>query len=127
MAPKSVPVPMIRRVRLQNFRSIGECDVTLGPLTILVGPNGSGKSNFLHALDFLSDAVNNGLETAVRRRGGMNSLLSRWALDDPTAMLSIEVELTLSEARQGGYRLALRRTEAGGFRIDEERCRVTVA
>jgi predicted ATPase len=88
MAPKSVPVPMITRVRLKNFRSIAECDVTLGPLTILVGPNGSGKSNFLHALDFLSDALRDGLESALESRGEMDSLLSRWVLDDPEAALS---------------------------------------
>jgi predicted ATPase len=124
MVPKSVPVPMIRRVRLHNFRSIADCDVELGPLTLLVGPNGSGKSNFLHALDFLSDALNIGLESAVRRRGGMNSLLSRWALNDPEATLRIEVELELPEARQGTYSLALRRTTIGGFRLADESARV---
>lgn len=51
------PVPFISRVRLKNYKSIAECDVRLGPLTILVGPNGSGKSNFLDALAFLSRAV----------------------------------------------------------------------
>src|SRR5580700_756789 len=35
------PVPFISRVRLKNYKSIAECDVSLGPLTILVGPNGS--------------------------------------------------------------------------------------
>jgi AAA15 family ATPase/GTPase len=49
MSPRSTPVPMITRVRLRNYRSIAECDVQLGPLTILVGPNGSGKRNFLCA------------------------------------------------------------------------------
>jgi predicted ATPase len=73
VAPKSVSVPMIRRVRLHNFRSIADCDVGLRPLTILVGPNGSGKSNFLHALDFLADALNNGLEGAVRRHGRLTA------------------------------------------------------
>lgn len=125
MAPKSVPVPMIRRVRLHNFRSIADCDVELGPLTLLVGPNGSGKSNFLHALDFLSDALNNGLESAVRRRGGMNSLLSRWALNDPEATLRIEVDLDLAEQRSGTFALALRRTTSGGFKVAEEAVSVT--
>ena len=41
----------ITRVVLRNFKSIGKCDVKLGPLTYLVGPNGSGKSNFMDALD----------------------------------------------------------------------------
>ena len=125
MAPKSVPVPMITRVRLKNFRSIAECDVELGPLTILVGPNGSGKSNFLHALDFVADALNDGLETAVRRRGGMNSLLSRWALDDSDATLEIELELDLPEDRHGVYALSLKRTTAGGYKIAKESALVT--
>jgi AAA15 family ATPase/GTPase len=42
--------PFISRVRLKNFKSIAECDVRLGPLTMLVGPNGSGKSNFLQVV-----------------------------------------------------------------------------
>lgn len=124
MAPKSVPVPMIRRVRLHNFRSIADCDVELGPLTLLVGPNGSGKSNFLHALDFLSDALNNGLDSAVRRRGGMNSLLSRWALNDPDATLRIEVELDLAERMHGYYFIELKRDSAGGYRSVREVCYV---
>jgi predicted ATPase len=39
------PVPWLSRVRVTNYRSIADCDVTLGPLTLLVGPNGTGKSN----------------------------------------------------------------------------------
>ena len=79
------PVPMITRVRLKNYRSIAECDVQLGPLTILVGPNGSGKSNFLDALHFLADAQNLALGGAIRRRGGVPSVLSRWTLGQPDA------------------------------------------
>ena len=51
------PVPFISRVRLKNYKSIAECDVRLGPLTILIGPNGTGKSNFLDALALLARAV----------------------------------------------------------------------
>ncbi len=38
--------PFINRVKLRNYKSIAQCDVSLGPLAILVGPNGSGKSIF---------------------------------------------------------------------------------
>lgn len=34
-------VPFIGRLRLKNYKSIAQCDVSLGPLTILVGPNGT--------------------------------------------------------------------------------------
>ncbi|WP_343414230.1 AAA family ATPase [Candidatus Amarolinea dominans] len=47
----------LRRVVLQNYKSIAGCDVQLGPLTFLVGPNGAGKSNFLDALRFVADAL----------------------------------------------------------------------
>ena len=32
----------IRRVKIRNYKSIKNCDVELGPFTILVGRNGSG-------------------------------------------------------------------------------------
>jgi predicted ATPase len=44
-------VPMLTRLKVQNFRSIRELDVRLSPFTALVGPNGSGKSTVLAALD----------------------------------------------------------------------------
>jgi len=115
---------MITRVRLKNFKSIAECDVTLGPLTILVGPNGSGKSNFLQALDFLADAVNNGLESAVLRRGGIDSLMSRWARGNADESLSIEIDLHLEMGRQATFHLAVGFSGFGGFKIIEERCTV---
>lgn len=51
------PSRFLSRVRVSNYRSIGKCDVTLGPLSILVGRNGSGKSNFLDALRFVVDGL----------------------------------------------------------------------
>jgi predicted ATPase len=68
-------VPFISRVRLKNYKSIAECDVRLGPLTILVGPNGSGKSNFLDALAFLSRAVATSPAEAIEERGGLQEIL----------------------------------------------------
>src|SRR4051794_16503711 len=99
------PAARITRVVLKNYKSILECDVELRPLTILVGPNGSGKSNFLDALRFVSDALNDGLETAVRKRGNMDSLMARSALGDPEARIKIEVHLQLPDDRSGLYRL----------------------
>lgn len=42
---------MLRRLVIQNFRSLEEVAIDLDPLTALVGPNGSGKSSILRALD----------------------------------------------------------------------------
>lgn len=51
-----LPLPFITRPRLKNFRSIAECDVELGPLTVLAGYDAAGKSNFLDALRFVQAA-----------------------------------------------------------------------
>ena len=68
-------VPFISRLRLRNYKSIAQCDVRLGPLTILVGPNGSGKSNFLDALEFLCRAVETSPDQALAERGGLEAVL----------------------------------------------------
>lgn len=71
------PVPFVRRVRVRNYRSIADCDVTLGPLTVLLGFNASGKSNFLDVLRLVSDALRTSLPQAVSDRGGLDALLHR--------------------------------------------------
>src|SRR5919106_1151123 len=41
---------MLRRVRIEHFRSIESCELELTPLCALIGENNSGKSNVLKAL-----------------------------------------------------------------------------
>ncbi|MGL4553446.1 MAG: AAA family ATPase, partial [Gemmataceae bacterium] len=89
MAIDGAKPPFLRRVRIRNYKSIGFCDVSLEPLTILVGRNGSGKSNFVDALLLLRDTVVLGVDEAVRRHGGSNAILHRAARDRSVA---VEVE-----------------------------------
>jgi len=47
--------PGIKKIRIQNFRSIRDRTVGLGDLTVLIGANGTGKTSVLDALElFLS-------------------------------------------------------------------------
>jgi predicted ATPase len=85
------PVPFISRVRLKNYKSIAECDVSLGPLTILVGPNGSGKSNFLDALAFMGRALATTPQEAVNERGGIGEILRR--VPEPADFFGISVDV----------------------------------
>jgi predicted ATPase len=87
------PVPFISRVRLRNFKSIAACDVSLGPLTMLVGPNGSGKSNFLQALALLGRAVSTTPYEAVSGLGGLSEIVRR--SPEPAESFSIDVEATV--------------------------------
>lgn len=56
---------MINAICVQNFRSIKDLTVRLGPLNVLLGRNGAGKSNFLDSLAFLADATEMGARSAV--------------------------------------------------------------
>jgi len=40
------------RVKVKNFKSVGEVELTLSPVTIFVGPPGGGKSNIMEAIAF---------------------------------------------------------------------------
>jgi predicted ATPase len=48
---------MIRRVKIKDYKSLRDVDVTLKPLSLLFGPNAAGKSNFIDALQLLSRIV----------------------------------------------------------------------
>jgi predicted ATPase len=63
-------MPALRRLRVQNFRSLKDVEVDLGPINVLVGPNGAGKSNLLDVIAFLRDAVRTDLRPALDDRGG---------------------------------------------------------
>src|SRR5947209_8593644 len=45
---------MLKRVKIQGYKSLEDVEVHLQPLSILFGPNAVGKSNFLDALQLLS-------------------------------------------------------------------------
>jgi predicted ATPase len=48
---------MIRRIKIDGYKSFGSMELELRPLTVIFGPNASGKSNFLDALYLLSGVV----------------------------------------------------------------------
>ena len=50
---------MLRRLTVQNFRSIEKCDVDLGPITVFFGPTSAGKSTLFYALLVLRNFILN--------------------------------------------------------------------
>ena len=48
---------MIRRIRIEGYKSFAELDLRLAPLSVIFGPNASGKSNLLDAIYLLSRSV----------------------------------------------------------------------
>ncbi|MFC7650246.1 AAA family ATPase [Streptosporangium lutulentum] len=64
-------------LRVENFRSLKEIKLPLGPINVLVGPNGAGKTNVLRVFDFLADVVRTDLGLALDNRGGFDHLMFR--------------------------------------------------
>ncbi|WP_229403329.1 AAA family ATPase [Micromonospora okii] len=63
------------RLEVENFRSLRQVSVPLGPLAVMVGPNGAGKTNLLDVFGFLADTVHTDLEPALSERGGFDQVL----------------------------------------------------
>ncbi len=43
-------MPLVRKVSVENFKSIKKLEIDLGRVNVLIGANGSGKSNILEAI-----------------------------------------------------------------------------
>lgn len=48
---------MLKRVSIQNFKSLKDVTLNLQKVNLLIGPNNSGKTNFLKALEFFELSV----------------------------------------------------------------------
>ena len=96
---------MLKRIRIQGYKSLVDVEVNLGHLVVLVGPNASGKSNFLDVLQLLSRittcrTLKDAFEPPYRGRPlesfafgeeGIEGLLAQ-----ETISFSIEVDIQLS-------------------------------
>ncbi|BBB29664.1 AAA family ATPase [Neptunomonas japonica] len=68
---------MITSLAINNYRSILNLIIPLGPLNVITGPNGTGKSNLYKALRLLSDTAQGGVVNSLAREGGLSS--TYWA------------------------------------------------
>lgn len=112
----------LSRVEIKNYRSIGKCNVPLGPLMFLIGPNGAGKSNFIDALRFVSDSLRSTLEHALRERSGIKEVRRRSG-GHPTHF-EIRMELRLPSGASGRYSFRIGASAGGGFEVQDEECTV---
>lgn len=110
----------LHRIVLRNYKSIGNCDVRLGPLTYLVGANGSGKSNFLDALHLVRDALSGSLDNALNERGGLTEVRRR-SSGHPTNF-GIRLEFTLHGGVPGHYAFNIGALPGRGYEVQTEEC-----
>lgn len=47
----------LKSIRIQNYRSLADVSLDLGPINVLFGPSGAGKSSLLDAIGFFRDCT----------------------------------------------------------------------
>ena len=83
---------MIKRIRLDNFRSFDSAVIEFADFNVVIGANAAGKSNLIDALRFVRDIERHGLANAVSMQGGVEYL--RNATIGATRPMQIEVTST---------------------------------
>lgn len=122
---------MLKRIKIDGYKSLRHVSVELSPLTVLFGPNASGKSNFIDALQMLSRVISNRtLSEAITEplrgypveqfsfpSGGLESLLNK-----KMGEFSIQVEIETGKPRTNyQYRLAISiRPDSGALSVSDE-------
>lgn len=86
-----IPDTFIKRLVVKNYRSLGEIDIALQPLTVFVGKNGTGKSNLIDVLRFVRDTLKDGFTEALDKRGGVNAIRCWFA--DKSEEIGIDITL----------------------------------
>jgi len=105
---------IITKIQLRNWKNFGDVNATCGKRVFLIGPNASGKSNFLDALRFLRDVVQDGLNNAVATRGGMKAVRYLCARNPSDVSITVNIDDTWE------YGLSFRSDSKGEPRITKE-------
>ncbi len=113
----------INCLAIRNYKSIAACKLQLGKLMFLVGPNGAGKSNFLDGLRFISDALRDSLDHALRSRGGIKEVRRRSG-GHPNHF-SLNVNFQMDDGSSGCYGFQIGARPQGGYEVQEEQCKIT--
>lgn len=108
---------LLQKLRVSNYRSIGDISLDLSEQTIFVGPNGAGKSNLIDSLNFVKDSVQDDLDSAVTRRHGAEAV-RRWSKYRPFNV-NFEFSFEAPEGR-GSYGFTLG-SSGGAFHVHEEK------
>lgn len=121
---------MLTKIRVQNFKSLRNVQVDLGPRNVLVGANMAGKSNVIDLFRFIYDMTfprqpsSGALSTAVFARGGFSEIVWKGGNDQ-----LIELALsgtTVAHGPEWGweYWVSIQGETHGNFRIVGETFRI---
>ena len=106
----------LKKIAIQNFKSIRSQELELGQLNVFIGSNGAGKSNLVQVFRFLREIVQQNLAAYSLKRGADNLLYFGRKISDYMAF-----DLEWAEGKvSNGYRVRLAPTDEGSLIINRE-------
>ena len=87
---------MLKRLEIDNFKTLNRFAMDFSPMTVIVGNNASGKSTILQVLSMLSSCVQEDFPAFFDRRGwNVSELRSKCkGKMDKVLRVAAEVEIT---------------------------------
>ena len=102
-----------KSIKLRNWKNFGNVTTALSDRMFVIGANAAGKSNFLDAFRFLKDVATDGLQKAVRARGGIEKIRNLNARNPSYVEISVELQ-ELSDGKLTDWKYTLQFNYAGG-------------
>jgi len=72
----------LEKIYVNNYKSFHNATFKLDDFNIVLGANNAGKSNFMDLLEFIEGALQDGLITAVKKKGGFGRIKNFRSKDD---------------------------------------------
>ncbi|MCX6067969.1 MAG: AAA family ATPase [Chloroflexi bacterium] len=91
----------LKRLEVQNFRSLASVNLEVGPINVLFGPNGVGKSSLMDTLWFLRDCAIRGVEQASTFRNHGVGMMWVGAEEPGNIKISLEIETAIYSVEMG--------------------------
>lgn len=107
----------ISKMKLKNWRNFKSLEISFKNRTFIIGANAIGKSNLLDAFRFLRDLCSDGLQSAVKERGGISKIRCLNARKTPEIKLEIEVSEFEKEEPRWKYLLGFFQETNGKRRV----------
>ena len=88
---------MIKRIKIDNFKSLNDFTIDLKPLTVIVGNNAMGKSSILQAIAFLANCTVDDFGIILERRNWTVSNVKSRVGNANNSRISFETIVQLGE------------------------------
>ena len=105
----------LNHLRIRGFRRLGDIDIELRPMMVMIGANGVGKTSILDAVSLLSASASGNLNTGLSALGGIGSLLTRGVANE----VALDISMTVSGHNPLDYSIAFQ-PKGNGYEIARE-------